>query len=472
MTKLSEIIASIVKKSSQSKKSTKNEIDTSHSSEVDLKQEARCVDTTDSTNKDEQSIKESLEKDEVIITEEFEKAFSLIKNKAPFLFITGRAGSGKSTFINLLKERLKSYAVVAPTGVAALNVGGQTIHSFFRLKPGPIELDQIRQTRNRVAYQALDALIIDEISMVRADLLDGIDRMLRLNGRDRNKPFGGVPIIAVGDLFQLPPIVTRDEEQAFLSRNYQSPFFFSANCMANVEIEKVEFNRVFRQKEEQFIDLLNCVREGRKLESTLLALNKNVSPRDQSENSGVILTATNKVASHINTAKLQLLQTQPKSYIGEIRDDFRIDKEKLPAPMTLILKLGAKVMFTKNDIKRRWVNGTVGEVVKLDDDRIKVEIEDNWGRRVVSVEMEIWKNFKFQYDADKNSVVATEVGSYRQFPLTLAWALTVHKSQGKTFDKVHLDLGGSAFAEGQVYVALSRCRTLSGLSLELSLIHI
>lgn len=404
--------------------------------------------------------------EEIVVTKEFEDAFRVIEGNAPFVFITGKAGTGKTTFIGILRERLRSYAIVAPTGVAALNVGGQTIHSFFRIAPGPIDFAKIRRVSNRTAYQALQTLIIDEISMVRADLLDAMDLMLRKNGRDPEKPFGGVQVIAVGDLFQLPPVVSTKEEQAFLERGYQSHFFFGARSIGEMKITTVEFSHIFRQTQEPFLALLNSLREGKNLEVTLEALNSRIVPLKTKLEDGVVLTSTNDRASTINSTRLSDIPSQVKTYTGEVTGEIRVDKEKLPAPIELTLKVGAQVMFVKNDGSKRWVNGSLGTVAELGADYVVVNRKDKWGSGNVRVVAETWKNYKYAYNADKNEVVATEVGSYKQIPLTLAWAVTIHKSQGKTFDRVHIDLGRGAFAEGQVYVALSRCRMLEGVTLE------
>jgi hypothetical protein len=403
---------------------------------------------------------------EPILTHEFQKAFHLIESGTPFVFITGRAGTGKSTFIQLLKQRLKSYAIVAPTGVAALNVGGQTIHSFFRIAPGPVDFDKIQRVRNRIAYQALQTLIIDEISMVRADLLDAVEKTLRLNGRDADKPFGGVQIVAVGDLFQLPPVVTAEEEQVFLHRTYKSPFFFSSTCLKETPIRCVEFLQIFRQQDAEFIGLLNSIREGKGISQALTGINQRVRPVDPEMKGALILTGDNTQAAQLNSHKLRQLDSKSVTYAGNITGEFRVDKQKLPAPFELTLKKGSQVMFVKNDGSRRWVNGTIGTVTELEDCSVTVDITDVLGSREVRVQTESWENRRFVYDPEENRLRSETVGTYSQIPLTLAWAVTIHKSQGKTFDKVHIDLSRGAFAAGQVYVALSRCRSLEGISLE------
>lgn len=416
----------------------------------------------ESQAKDGEATKES---SETQITDEFQRAFDLIAAGEPFVFVTGRAGTGKSTFISLLKKRLKSYAVVAPTGVAALNVGGQTIHSFFKFPPRPIELSSIRPVRNRIAYQALRTLIIDEISMVRADLLDAIDTFLRHNGSKLNTPFGGVQVVVVGDLFQLPPIVATPEEQAFIENAYRSPFFFRANCVTQVPFKTVEFTRVFRQTDDDFVRILNHVREGQSLEESLGTLQSRAMPMPEDGAQRIVLCATNGVADGINDQKLKQLTGPSHSYAGTITGEFRIEINKLPVPMNLELKEGAQVMFVKNDKEKRWVNGTLGVVARCNPASVDVDVETPFGARRFSVSREKWETFEYRYNFTENSVVAHEVGRYEQIPLIPAWAVTIHKSQGKTFDTVHIDLGRGAFAEGQVYVALSRCRTLAGVTI-------
>jgi hypothetical protein len=402
----------------------------------------------------------------VVLTDEFSQAFDLIESRYPFLFVTGRAGTGKSTFVELLKTRLKSFAIVAPTGVAALNVGGQTIHSFFRIKPGPIDFSKLPRLRDRDAFTALQTLIIDEVSMVRADLLDAIDQMLRKNGKDRWKPFGGVQVVAIGDLFQLPPVISTTEEQAFLNQGYRSPFFFGATCLQETEIKTIEFTRVFRQREQEFINILNSIREGERLDEALPLLNEQTLSTDPDSYDGIVLTATNGLAHQVNSSRLNQIQHRTRTYKGKVSGDFRLQKDKLPAPMELTLKVGARVMFVKNDPNKRWVNGTLGTVTALDSCSVAVDLVDSYGTREVVVEKARWETVKYRYDAEKNVVAGEAVGAFEQIPLTLAWAVTIHKSQGKTFDQVHVNLGRGAFAAGQVYVALSRCRTLGGVTLE------
>ncbi len=403
---------------------------------------------------------------DIEVTEEFIDTLKLIEDGHPFIFVTGKAGTGKSTFINFLKKRLDNFAVVSPTGVSALNVGGQTIHSFFRIKPGPIDLSEIKRIRGNGIYKALEILIIDEISMVRADLMDAISVSLDINRRNSGVPFGGVQVVAVGDLFQLPPVVSTQEERAFISNRYDSEFFFSSEVLKKLPLKVMEFTKVFRQKEKSFVSLLNKIREGREIEKSLDILNKKVEKNTKDTVNSVMLTSTNNIAGSVNTKKIRALKGVTRTFKGEIKGSFVLNGNNLPAPMTLDLKPEAKVMFVKNDTSKNWVNGTLGRVKSFGDNCINVYIDDELGAREVAVERVSWDSFKYKYDPVSHSIISEKVGSYRQFPLMLSWAITIHKSQGKTFNDVHINLGRGAFSEGQVYVALSRCKTLEGITLE------
>ncbi|RMG40096.1 MAG: DNA topoisomerase I [Candidatus Dadabacteria bacterium] len=402
---------------------------------------------------------------EIVETPEFKEALKLIEKRTPFIFITGRAGTGKSTFIDLLRRELtRNFAVVAPTGVAALNVGGQTIHSFFRFPPRPVDPEKITPVRGGEIYRKLELLIIDEISMVRADLLDGIDRFLRINGRQRNKAFGGVQIVGVGDLFQLPPVVSTEEESLYINDKYESPYFFSAECLQQTGISTIEFTRIFRQQDREFIDILNSIRDGSDTEYAIERLNSSCLSGDEFIEGGVTLTCTNYLADKINSFQLKKLEGDVREYNGTVEGDFSLRKERLPAPEKLLLKPGAQVMFTKNDRDKRWVNGTLGIVEELADKWVLVRGMGLSGG-VFEVERETWESYRFTYDRESGRIISEVVGRYKQFPLMLAWAVTIHKSQGLTLDKAIIDLGRGAFAAGQTYVALSRCRRLSDITL-------
>ncbi len=389
---------------------------------------------------------------------DFERAFAVIESREPFVFITGKAGTGKSTFIHALRGMTsRRLAIVAPTGVAALNAGGQTIHSFFRFRPGPLNLDDIRRLTHRKLYQKLDLLIIDEVSMVRADLLDAMEKFLRLNGPDKDLPFGGVQIVAVGDLCQLPPVVSAPEEERFFSEWYETEYFFSAHCLGNCPIYAVELTKTYRQKDDVFLSLLNRIRDGDDLEETIDRLNRLcVRPDDGLE--AVTLACTNVVADRINERHLKALPGESVHFEGRVDGDFDLNRN-LPAPFDLRLKIGAQVMFTRNDVLHRWVNGDLGRVVELREDRVLVSLPEK-DDAVLDVEATSWESVKYTYDEKEGKVLAEVVGAYHQIPLITAWSITIHKSQGKTLARAVIDTGSGAFAHGQIYVALSRCRSL------------
>jgi ATP-dependent exoDNAse (exonuclease V), alpha subunit - helicase superfamily I member len=422
----------------------------------------------------DQEFKRNSNIDNFEVTEEFKIAIGLIEAGQQILLITGQAGTGKSVFIQYLRSEInKNCVVVAPTGVAALNVGGQTIHSFFHFPPKPIDLDSIQQVKNRTLYQKMDVLIIDEISMVRADMLDAMEMFLRKNAKDEKRPFGGVQIVLIGDLFQLPPVIARREEAVLFGGLYDSEFFFSAHCLQNQNLASVEFTRVFRQSETKFLSLLSNVREGNELLGTIDEINDrcytDLPPR--SGKFPIILTCTNQSANRTNDFMLGKIKEKERIFEGKLIGRFAIEKEKLPAPYFLKLKPSAQVMFTKNDSGKRWVNGTIGKVEKINDDSILVSIPGNEKNLAYMVNKDTWECLKFMYDYDENKIKTETIGTYTQFPLTLAWALTIHKSQGLTLDNVIIDLGSGAFASGQVYVALSRCRSIDSIRLKRPLLE-
>ena len=397
---------------------------------------------------------------QINITPEFEKAFQLLENTRKNIFLTGKAGTGKSTFLQYFRENTeKNIAVVAPTGVAALNVQGQTIHSMFRFAPKFVLATEVKTDRRKI-FKELQLLIIDEISMVRADIFDGINQFLKL-ARKNNKPFGGVQICVIGDLFQLPPVVS-NEEKEFFADYYNSPFFFAAHAHKEAEFELVEFSDIHRQNDLEFIDVLNAIRSGDCGNDKLEVLQKRVHPKATPAQGTLVLTTTNALAENINNTKLAQLTSQVKKYTGEIKGEFGMKGARLPAQEQLVLKVGAQVMFVKNDPDKRWVNGTIGIVEELEDEHIRVKV----GSESHRVAKEKWKTIAYEFEEITSKVVEKTIGSYTQFPLILAWAITIHKSQGKTLDRVIIDLGNGAFAAGQLYVALSRCKSLSGIALK------
>jgi len=402
---------------------------------------------------------------EIEITEEYKKILEWLKAEAPIVFVSGKAGTGKTTFIRHLREAYdKNLVVVAPTGVAALNIEGVTIHSFFMFPPRVVMDDDIKIVRDRKFYTKISLLIIDEVSMVRGDIIDAIDKFLRKN-RGIQEPFGGVQVLLIGDLFQLPPVVNKRDYNALQILGYESPYFFSAKAFEHSQMVYQELTKIFRQSDASFIDLLNRVRNAEDLSATIKKLNERFENNYDTSHIIITLTATNKVADQINDDHLNKLPTIPITFTGEVSGKFSVEDEKLPSPINLTLKEGAQIMFTKNDGNKKWVNGTIGKIVGLNNNTIQVEIKNSFGTSVYDVQKAIWKSYKYEYDDVSDKIVPVETGRYIQFPLMLAWAVTIHKSQGKTLEKVLIDLGTGAFDYGQVYVALSRCRSLEDIHL-------
>lgn len=399
----------------------------------------------------------------IIPTAEFEAARDFLKNNVGNLFITGRAGTGKSTLLRALREAVgESMVVLAPTGLAAINVGGQTIHSFFGFPPRLIQRDDIRRSRNGRLMRKLEYLVIDEVSMVRSDLMWAIDQSLRINRGRPREPFGGVRVLMFGDLHQLPPVVQQGEIAAHLEDEHGGPFFFSVPALREGPgTYRLELEHVFRQTDNDLIDVLNAIREGDVTNDDLALLNRRVHPiRTLSEGEPyVILTPTNAAAKRINTAYLDALPGEPARFEAGITGDFNENVQ--PADQALELKPGAKVMLLRNDPDRRWVNGSVARISRLAAKQVWIEI----GGKEYEVEPVSWEHRKYAYDQSAEKIVETIAGTFKQFPVRLAWALTIHKAQGLTLDQVYVDLGRGTFAHGQTYVALSRCRTLEGLAL-------
>jgi ATP-dependent DNA helicase PIF1 len=406
---------------------------------------------------------------------DFQYALDTLEKTRKNLFITGRAGTGKSTLLHLFKNTTRKKCVVlAPTGVAALNVGGQTIHSFFGFPAKFMSPEDIKKRRDTRLYRQMEVLIIDEISMVRADMIDHIDRFLRIN-RDNFTPFGGVQVIFFGDLFQLPPVVSTPEEVQFFQTYYESPFFFSAKIFqepikgSNTEgfaLEGLELNKVYRQEARHFIRLLDSVRMNDIDYDDLDDLNERYQPNFNEKDYFITLSPRNAVVDEINSRELRNLSLEEFTYIAEISGGY--ETKQFPTETALRLKMGAQVMFVKNDVKREYVNGTIGKIVILEPHRIVVQTEDKDGSlRNIEVEKQTWEILKYKInESDSSKIDSESIGSFKQYPLRLAWAITIHKSQGKTFDKVIIDLSGGAFEHGQTYVALSRCRTLQGIVLK------
>jgi len=407
--------------------------------------------------------------------QDFAKAYDSLENTPRNLFITGKAGTGKSTLLEYFRDHTsKNVVVLAPTGVAAVNIKGQTIHSFFRFKPDitPDNVYAINIRRAQKAlYRKVAVIIIDEISMVRADLLDCIDTFLRLHGPKPNTAFGGVQMIFIGDLYQLPPVVTRHEQDLF--RNlYNSPFFFDSKVYQELnadgqhpgQFQYLELKKIYRQKEEEFIRLLGVIRNRSATQMHLQELNQRYLPhfKPQQDDLYIYLTTTNALADQVNKEKLDGLDTRSYFYEGVLTGEF--DRKSLPTHSRLELKIGAQVMMLNNDTNGRWINGSIGTIVEITPDGKLVRVELALGN-VVDVTMFEWEMFRFFYNEETESLESESVGSFMQYPLRLSWAITIHKSQGKTFDKVILDIGYGTFAHGQTYVALSRCTSFEGLVL-------
>lgn len=401
-----------------------------------------------------------------LLDKDFQQALDLMEKTERPLFVTGKAGTGKSTLLQLFRNTTRKKAVVlAPTGVAALNVKGQTIHSFFGFPPRLIDPRDIKKKKVRKLYQNLEVLIIDEISMVRADILDSIDVFLRVNREDR-RPFGGVQLVLFGDLFQLPPIVASPTEQQYFQIYYQSPYFFSAKVFAQgFDMEIVELQHVYRQEQRHFLRLLDAIRLNRIDESDLEDLNTRFMPDFEPEDHYITLSARNATVDSINQRELSKIREPALYYTAFVGGEF--NPQFFPTELRLELKIGAQVMFLKNDPERRYVNGTIGKIVELKPDRIVSQIlKPDGGLEEIEVERAEWEILRYKLNESNPDKIETEVlGTFEQYPLRLAWAITIHKSQGKTFDKVIIDLGRGAFEHGQTYVALSRCRTLEGIVL-------
>ena len=399
---------------------------------------------------------------------ELQLALDFIQYTGKHIFLTGKAGTGKTTFLHRLRETLpKRMAVVAPTGVAAINARGVTIHSFFQLPFGPImgkfKPEQMRFSKEKInIIKSLDLLVIDEISMVRADLLDGIDTVLR-RFRDRTKPFGGVQLLMIGDLQQLAP-VAKDHEWELLKPYYDTIYFFSSRALRQTSFVGIELLEVFRQQDNHFISILNKVRENCLDNETLAALNKRyIADFQPKEEDGYITLCThNAQAQRINESKLRALQTEEQSFTAIITGIF--PEYSFPTDFELTLKEGAQVMFVKNDPSREklFYNGKIGKIVEISDDVIFVQCPGD--DDPIAVTPLTWENVKYTLDAESNAITENIEGAFTQFPLKLAWAITIHKSQGLTFEKAVISAEAS-FAHGQVYVALSRCKTLEGMVL-------
>jgi len=411
-----------------------------------------------------------LTKDSVVnidLNPQFIKALDIMENTDKNLFVTGKAGTGKSTLLDYFRNNTKKKVVIlAPTGVAALNVRGETIHSFFRFKPD-ITVPKVNNIYGRKAsiYKKIDTIIIDEVSMVRADLLDCVNKFLQLNGKDWTA-FGGTQMIFIGDLYQLPPVVKDGEKEIFESY-YESPYFFSAEVFKEFSMEFIELEKIYRQKDKKFIDILNSIRNNTITEDELFEINSRVGidlDTNAKKDYIIYLTTTNKMALKVNEERLNQIEMPIHKYKAEIIGEFNVSS--YPTDLELNICVGAQVMMLNNDLLKRWVNGTIGKVVDIKKteiyDVITVQLSDE---SKVEVSPYTWEIFHYDYNESIDNICSNTVGTFTQYPLKLAWAITIHKSQGKTFNTVTIDMGRGAFAFGQTYVALSRCTSLEGISL-------
>ena len=412
---------------------------------------------------------------------ELQMALQLIQFSNRSVFLTGKAGTGKSTFLrHIAATTKKKHVILAPTGIAAINAGGSTLHSFFKLPFHPLLPNDsrfsVRNIRKTLKYNSdkvkiireLELIIIDEISMVRADIIDFVDKVLRIYSRNMHQPFGGKQLLLVGDVFQLEPVV-RDEDKQLLQPFYSSNFFFDAHVWREKQVVSIELNKVYRQSDPVFINILDNIRAGQAMQNDLSLLNSRYVPSSVDsgdENTGrmaITLSTTRDVVDYINTEHLDRIPGDPNKYIGCIEGDF--PESMLPAPMELELKVGAQIIFIKNDKDHRWVNGTIGLIIGLDEDGSRIYVRKEDGTEL-DVEREHWSNVRYTFNEEEKRIEEEEIGSFVQFPVRLAWAITVHKSQGMTFNNVKIDFGHGVFAAGQTYVALSRCTSLEGIQLQ------
>jgi len=399
------------------------------------------------------------------ITPEIQEILELVETgDGKVIFVTGAAGTGKSTLIDILRtETKKDLVVVAPTGLAAINIGGQTIHSFFQLAPEPQPKPRIIKGLNGMVIKNMDVLVIDEVSMVRADLMDSITESLRINTNNHQSPFAGKTVVFIGDMHQLPPVVATPTERLLFEERYASPYFFSAESLSTVKPTTKVLTTTFRQKDQEFVGLLNNIRVGKDLETTIGVLNARCYKTDGAAEAVMTLTTINAKADNINEGKLRRIDEPEFIYEAILEGDFGERENLLPAPRILELKVGAQVMFLRNHA--RWVNGTTGKILELDDESARVAIESGPFKGEVTVGKETWERVKYTWDNKRQKITKETVGKYTQLPFRLAWAVTIHKAQGLTLESVTIDLDRGTFEHGQAYVALSRCRTMEGLSL-------
>ncbi len=409
---------------------------------------------------------------------EFQDALNLIQYTRQSVFLTGKAGTGKSTFLKYVCANVKKkHVVLAPTGIAAINAGGSTLHSFFKLPFHPLLPDDPNfslkggklhsflkySTEHRKLIKEIELVIIDEISMVRADIIDFIDKVLRVYSQNMREPFGGKQILLVGDVYQLEPVVKSDERE-ILNRFYPTPYFFSAKVFSEIELVSIELTKVYRQTDKVFVNVLDHIRTNTAGAADLQLLNTRYNTEiEASETDMYVTLATRRdTVNFINEKKLAELPGESAILKGEIKGEF--PENSLPTQMELELKPGAQIIFIKNDYDKRWVNGTIGTISGIDEnDTLYVITEDG---QEFDVKKERWANIRYRYNEQEKKIEEEELGVFIQYPIRLAWAITIHKSQGLTFSRVVIDFTGGVFAGGQAYVALSRCTSLDGIQLK------
>lgn len=408
---------------------------------------------------------------------ELKNAVQLIQFTNRSVYLTGKAGTGKSTFLRYIASTIKKkHIILAPTGIAAINVGGVTLHSFFKLPFHPLLPNDVKYSKRNIRetlkyngekkkiIRELELIIIDEISMVRADIIDFIDKVLRIYSRNMREPFGGKQLLLVGDIFQLEPVIKEDDRK-LLNPFYPSNYFFDAKVFREMQLVSIELKKVYRQSDPVFLNILDHIRIGSVTSTDLNLLNKRLNAKlsTTDDKMSITLSTHRNTVDFINERQLNLLEGNQTTFIGEINGEF--PENNLPNSIKLDVKIGAQIIFIKNDIDKRWVNGTLGTIIGIDEENEKIYIHTENGEEY-DVEKDRWSNMHYTFNEKEQKIEEEEIGTFIQFPIKLAWAITIHKSQGLTFRFVNIDFSGGVFAGGQAYVALSRCTSLEGISLK------